>query len=95
MTDHTREVGIVAQARDVKRPGAITCNGCEHTWTGLSFAHCSACHRTFSSVTGFDRHRVAGRCVDPAIMRTKKGEPVMRLEAGAWRAFQRDERQRR
>lgn len=29
-------------------------------------AHCGACHRTFGGVSGFDRHRVEGRCVDPA-----------------------------
>jgi hypothetical protein len=94
MMDHPREVGIVAQGISARRPRGITCNGCEHTWTGLRFAHCSACHRTFSGVAGFERHRFAGRCIDPAIMRTQAGEPVMRLEAGVWRSFLRDERQR-
>ena len=30
-------------------------------------AHCAAagCHRTFGSVTEFDRHRRGGRCLDP------------------------------
>lgn len=29
-------------------------------------AHCGACHRTFGGVTGFDRHRLGGECLDPA-----------------------------
>lgn len=28
-------------------------------------AHCGACHRTFSRVSNFDRHRVGGECVEP------------------------------
>jgi len=45
---------------------AYTCGHCPARWSGLSFAHCGACHRTFSSVTGFDAHRLRGVCVDPA-----------------------------
>lgn len=38
---------------------------------GASHAHCGACHRTFGSVSDFDRHRVdgghgEGRCTHPA-----------------------------
>lgn len=29
-------------------------------------AHCSACHRTFGSVSGFDQHRLRGHCAEPA-----------------------------
>lgn len=29
-------------------------------------AHCSACHVTFGAVSGFDRHRRGGECLDPA-----------------------------
>ena len=29
-------------------------------------AHCSACHRTFGGVTGFDAHRREGACLDPS-----------------------------
>jgi hypothetical protein len=29
-------------------------------------AHCAGCHRTFGAVSGFDVHRRAGRCSDPA-----------------------------
>lgn len=28
-------------------------------------AHCTVCHLTFGSVTGFDRHRRHGVCLDP------------------------------
>lgn len=28
-------------------------------------AHCSACHRTFGGITGFDRHRRGGQCLSP------------------------------
>lgn len=30
-----------------------------------SNAHCGACHVTYGSVTGFDRHRRAGECLNP------------------------------
>lgn len=36
---------------------AISCIGCSTTWTGLAACHCSVCHTTFSSITGFDMHR--------------------------------------
>jgi len=28
-------------------------------------AHCGACHHTFGGITGFDRHRRAGECINP------------------------------
>ena len=42
-------------------------------------AHCGACHRTFGSVTGFDRHRRNGECVDPATL------PMHTDARGVWR----------
>lgn len=33
-----------------------------------SNAQCSACGTTFSAVSNFDRHRRAGRCLDPAAL---------------------------
>jgi hypothetical protein len=48
------------------------CVRCGKTWTGIRACHCAApgCHRTFGSVTYFDRHRSLagehGRCIDPA-----------------------------
>lgn len=43
-----------------------TCARCPARWTATRAAHCGGCHATFTSVTGFDRHRVGGACVDPA-----------------------------
>lgn len=33
-----------------------------------SNAHCMVCHATFGGITGFDRHRRAGECLDPAAL---------------------------
>lgn len=42
------------------------CARCAARWTGLTPCHCSSCHLTFGGVRGFDRHRKAGSCLDPA-----------------------------
>lgn len=45
-------------------------------------AHCSSCHVTFGSVSGFDRHRRGGECVDPrqlAMHRDRNG--IWRMKA--------------
>lgn len=34
-----------------------TCSGCPARWSGHRTAHCGSCHRTFSTVANFDRHR--------------------------------------
>lgn len=39
---------------------------CGQGWRGLTTCHCSSCHATFSSPSGFDRHQRAGECRDPA-----------------------------
>jgi len=41
------------------------CIICSERWTSKSLAHCTACHRTFGGVGGFDKHRDNGRCIDP------------------------------
>lgn len=41
------------------------CVKCKERWTGLNRAHCTGCHRTFNSVSAFDRHRVGFKCLDP------------------------------
>lgn len=64
---------------------AIRCPRCEATWTGLSVCHCSACHRTFSGIGLFDKHRRRDACVDPAEM---PGE--LRLVDEIWRYPERD-----
>jgi hypothetical protein len=55
------------------RPDWAHTHGCGAWWTGNRTAHCggSKCHRTFSSMTAFDRHqrsRTEGgvECLDPA-----------------------------
>lgn len=35
----------------------VACPRCGKTWGGLSTAHCTACHETFTVVSNFDRHR--------------------------------------
>ncbi|WP_455709610.1 FDXHR family putative zinc-binding protein [Micromonospora sediminicola] len=46
----------------------IACR-CGAAWSGASIAHCACCHRTFSAVSTFDKHRTGTvdrrRCVDP------------------------------
>lgn len=66
-----------------------TCKGCEASWTGLKMCHCGACHRTFSTVRLFDKHRSPvgdhGSCKDPSTITTRVGDPVMVLAGGVWR----------
>lgn len=63
---------------------------CGATWPGLSPCHCSACHRTFSGVVLFDKHRHAqgehGGCHDPETIRNRRtGEKLMFLrDDGIW-----------
>lgn len=56
--------------------GAYGCARCDNRWGGLRTAHCTACHRTFTSVTAFDTHRdvdyrrpagAEGACINPLI----------------------------
>ena len=44
---------------------AIMTNCCSAWWTGLTAAHCSACHETFTGITAFDLHRRRGKCLWP------------------------------
>jgi hypothetical protein len=61
------------------------------SWTGLCTAHCGACHRTFSGIRLFDRHRtVAGGCLDPATLRERNGEAMCELRDGVWRGPEMD-----
>lgn len=41
-------------------------------------AQCGRCSRFFGSDSAFDRH-LTHACADPAEVRNKKGEPVLRL----------------
>lgn len=77
----------------------ITCR-CGAAWTALGAAHCATdqCHRTFSAVDLFDRHRQAygehGRCVDPTTIVTTTGQWVMFFRNGMWRGPELTEEQR-
>ncbi len=53
------------------------CIRCTTRWEGKNKAHCTACHRTFKSVSGFDKHRRDFHCLDPA-------EIGMVLKNDAW-----------
>ena len=44
----------------------VACAGCGQRWYGIDRAHCSTCHRTFTEVDFFDRHRVDEGCRSPA-----------------------------
>lgn len=47
-----------------REPQRYRCS-CNAWWTGIAAAHCSGCHRTFTSVSGFATHRKRGACADP------------------------------
>ena len=42
------------RAAQASAPSRIGCGGCDNRWTGLRACHCSACHRTFTGIRGFD-----------------------------------------
>lgn len=60
----------------------FTCGGCDNTWTAGGAAHCSGCHRTFSTTATFDKHRAAGRCVIGKLAAGKDGIYRDRPSAG-------------
>lgn len=70
--------GNAIPSRSVGKNKAVWfgCNGCEKRWTGLKSAHCVGCHLTFTSVSGFDTHRRDYKCLNPAIILTRNGEPA-------------------
>lgn len=60
---------------------------CGKTWTGANTSHCSAsgCHKTFTSVSSFDRHRHNGHCLDPDTARSDDGAtPMFELNDKGW-----------
>jgi hypothetical protein len=60
--------------------------GCGARWAGENLCHCSVCHLTFMSVSGFDKHRVGPvgqtRCRTPEELTAVGMEPN---ESGHWR----------
>ncbi|WP_435406221.1 FDXHR family putative zinc-binding protein [Mycolicibacterium phlei] len=58
-----------------------TCSRCDVEWSGTLTMHCSGCHRTFTGLTAFDKHRTGsharGRyCLDPSEARGDDGESI-------------------
>lgn len=41
------------------------CQVCKCKWNGLNACHCTGCHKTFKSLSGFDKHRRDFKCLDP------------------------------
>lgn len=72
-----------------KPASTITCGGCDAVWTAPGACHCAGCHRTFSGLGLFDRHRTGygehGRCHDPATLTDRSGAPVGEFRNGMWR----------
>lgn len=48
---------------------------CNQSWTALTAAHCAVCHRTFSAVSLFDKHRKvnSGECAIPGGVEFRNG----------------------
>lgn len=65
---------------DTRVASPLTCGRCPSTWSGLSRAHCSACHLTFTGITAFDRHRSDGGCASPVDL------GMVLREGGIWGA---------
>lgn len=74
------------------------CGRCGSRWAGLSAAHCGSCHSTFSSVTGFDRHRKGGECVEPVsvglVWKERPGYAVWAQPGGGEEAVRRLRKER-
>jgi hypothetical protein len=57
----------------------VACAGCGQRWYGIDRAHCGTCHRTFTEVDFFDRHRVDDGCRSPASLGMIKN-----AKSGVW-----------
>lgn len=97
LTPDSAESRSGSAPRTSNRYSYITCSGCDASWTGVSAAHCSACHCTFSSAGLFDRHRSVaggehGSCLPPGrLVNANTGEPVMFFRDEMWRGPTMDE----
>ncbi len=68
--------------------GKTHCRQCHRTWTSKIEGHCARCHRHFSGYSAFDAHLDAqARCMDPAAVRDKRGNPVLEQRGGVWRGW--------
>lgn len=89
MAAHTNLTGQGDEQGAPKGNGArdrvtYSCGGCSARWSGVSRAHCSACHETFAGAAFFDRHRrnrgEEGYCLHPSEI----SKPDMYLVSGLW-----------
>lgn len=66
--------------------GSASCR-CGRQWTGLREAHCTVCHRHFSTPRNFDYHRQATEnatvCLDPTEVSVEGGH-AMRAKDTVW-----------
>lgn len=77
---------IVNALDDDYGKGRGHCLHCGAQWDGYKICHCPTCHLTFTSVTGFDFHRIgsddARRCRTPDELTEKGYQPD---EHNRWR----------
>ena len=81
-TTHGRAESPSAGRSDTATASRASCGGCPRRWAGMLHAHCPTCHRHFGSVSGFDRHRVNGKCLDPGTLTDRHGNPVLEQRHG-------------
>ena len=63
--EHRRRAIAADERRYLEAQAAGFPCRCGATWTGRSRCHCGGCHRTFSSLSSFEHHRVALACAEP------------------------------
>lgn len=61
-----------------------SCGKCGRKWMGLAEAHCPTCHRHFSTVSNFDKHRPNGLCVEPLALEDRHGVKKFKIHHGPW-----------
>lgn len=71
---HDTPCSICPQA---PHPQATHCRECHASWNRqTNTAHCSVCHRTFSTPGVFDKHLLSRGCTDPAEVTRRNGDKV-------------------
>jgi hypothetical protein len=60
-------------------PQGTRCTGLGCVVPTASQAHCTVCHSTFGGVTGFDKHRKDGWCLNPVTLKMALND------RGVWR----------
>lgn len=83
----------------VRPPNAKAwCRKCGRGWTSLTECHCSRCCAQWTSVEGFDRHRVgpidSRQCLNPSSARDGKGRLLFEGVRTVWGVSYRRRRNR-